>query len=122
MIPRLAAAIERASIDERLTERSLRVLLLAWRHLDWLEFRSFKREFVAQWMRQRAPRFDASSAGRFIAELVGVGYLEEGPRDGQLKTYRLRLPAVAGMADLPPAAPAPQAPERRAIRHGGISA
>ena len=122
MIPRLAAAIERASLDDRLTERSLRVLLLAWRHLDWVEYRSFKREFVAAWMRRRGP-FEASLAGKVIVALTDSGYLEEGPRNGQMKTYRLALPVTEWATEpTEPPPSAPPSPERRGIRHGGIAA
>lgn len=80
MIPALSVAVT----DPRLRGRTFRVYVLLTLTLDVGVARTIKQSHLARVLRLHRP--DVNSA---IRQLVDLGYLEPGPPDGSLRTYRL---------------------------------
>jgi DNA-binding IclR family transcriptional regulator len=83
----ISAHLMRASADTRLRRDDLRALIQAHSELDWEEYRPLKMQAVG-----RALRLTRANTSRAVRRLVTFGYLAPGPKDGALRTYRLRTP------------------------------
>ncbi len=88
MIP---ATLALAAADrERLEHLALRLYVLLYGHLDYLNYRPFKRLLGA-----RALGIAEPHVGQLLGQLVHAGYLERGPDTGrrgrEVRTYRLTV-------------------------------
>jgi DNA-binding IclR family transcriptional regulator len=90
----ISAHLLRASADIRLRRDDFRALIQAHGELDWEEYRPLKMQAIG-----RALRLTRANTSRAVRRLVLYGYLAPGPKDGALRTYRLRTPSLGVTGD-----------------------